>query len=332
MQAVVYRRYGSPDVLQIQELPTPQPGDNEILIRTHATTVTAGDWRVRSLTMPLGFGWISRLVFGVLRPRQAILGSELAGEVVARGKNVDQFQIGDQVFAFNGAGMGCHAEYKCMQADGAIALKPANLSFEQAAALSFGGTTALDFFRRGKLQSGDRLLINGAAGGVGTAAIQLARHFGAEVTAVCSGANRALAQSLGAQHVVDYTQQDFTRNGERYDVIMDIAGTAPFSRCQGSLKDNGRLLLVLANLPQMLAIPWQRLGNSKRIVAGPAAERADDLRLLAQLAEQGKYMPVIDRCYPFEQIIEAHRHVDGGHKKGNVVISLSPRSAPGPIC
>lgn len=325
MQAVVYSRYGSPDVLQFQELPTPQPGDNEILIRIHATTVTAGDWRIRSLTMPRGFGWISRLVFGVLRPRQAILGSELAGEVVARGKNVSQFQVGDQVFAFNGTGMGCHAQYKCMPADGAVALKPANLSFEQAAALSFGGTTALDFFRRGKLQSGDKLLINGASGSVGTAAIQLARHFGAEITAVCSGANRALAHSLGARQVIDYTQQDFTRNGERYDVIMDIAGTAPFSRCRGSLQENGRLLLVLATLPQMLAIPWQRLGSKRQIIAGPAAERADDLRLLAQLAEAGQYTPVIDRCYRFEQIVEAHRHVDGGHKKGNVVISLSPR-------
>lgn len=325
MQAIVYSRYGSPDVLQFQELPTPQPGDNEILIRIHATTVTAGDWRIRSLTMPLGFGWISRLVFGVLRPRQAILGSELAGEVVARGKNVSQFQVGDQIFAFNGAAMGCHAEYKCMPADGVVALKPANLSFEQAAALSFGGTTALDFFRRGKLQSGDKLLINGASGSVGTAAIQLARHFGAEVTAVCSGANRALALSLGACQVIDYTQQDFTRNGERYDVIMDIAGTAPFSRCRGSLQENGRLLLVLATLPQMLAIPWQQLGSKRQIIAGPAAERADDLSLLAQLAEQGKYAPVIDRCYRFEQIVEAHRHVDGGHKKGNVVISLSPR-------
>lgn len=325
MQAVVFSQYGSPDVLQFQELPTPQPGDNELLIRIHATTVTAGDWRVRSLNLPLGFGWISRLVFGVFRPRQPILGSELAGEVVARGNNVSQFQVGDQVFAFNGARMGCHAEYKCVPADGAVALKPAKLSFEQAAALSFGGTTALDFFRRGKLQTGDKLLINGASGGVGTAAIQLARHFGAEVTAVCSGANRALVESLGARHVIDYTQQDFTRNGERYDIIMDIAGTAPFARCQGSLKDNGRLLLVLANLPQMLAIPWQQLGSSKRIIAGPAAEKAADLRLLAQLAETGEYMPVIDRTYPFEQIVEAHRYVDAGHKKGNVVISLSPR-------
>lgn len=322
MKAIVYERYGSPEVLELKEVAKPTPKDNEVLIKTYATTVTTGDWRVRSLNVPVGFGLISRLVFGVLRPRQPILGTELAGEIESVGKDVSKFKVGDQVFAFSGAGMGCHAEYKYMPEDGAVALKPANLTYDEAAAISFGGTTALNFFRRGRLQSGETVLINGASGGVGTAAVQLAKHFGANVTGVCSTANVELVRSLGANHVIDYTKEDFTRNGETYDVIVDIAGTAPFSRSKGSLKERGRLLLVLGGLPDLLQIPWIALTSSKRVIAGPAAERAEDLRFLAKLAEAGEFKPVIDRRYPFEQIVEAHRYVDTGHKKGNVVITL----------
>lgn len=322
MKAIVYERYGPPEVLELREVAKPTPKDNEVLIKTYATTVTTGDWRVRSLNVPVGFGLISRLVFGVLRPRQPILGTELAGEIESVGKEVSKFKAGDQVFAFCGAGMGCHAEYKCMPEDGAMALKPANLTYDEAAAISFGGTTALNFFRRGRLQSGEKVLINGASGGVGTAAVQLAKHFGAEVTGVCSTANVELVRSLGANHVIDYTQEDFTRNGETYDVIVDIAGTAPFSRSKGSLKERGRLLLVLGGLPDLLQIPWIAMTSSKRVIAGPAAERAEDLRFLAKLAETGEFKPVIDRRYPFEQIVEAHRYVDTGHKKGNVIITL----------
>ena len=322
MKAIVYERYGSPDVLQLKEVAKPTPKDNEVLIRIHATTVTSGDWRVRSLDVPVGFGLISRLVFGVLRPRQPILGTELAGEIESVGKEVSKFKVGDQVFAFSGAGMGCHAEYKCMPEDGAVALKPPNLTYDEAAAISFGGTTALNFFRRGKLQSGERVLVNGASGGVGTAAVQLAKHFGADVTGVCSTANVELVRSLGATHVIDYTKEDFTRNGETYDVIVDTVGTAPFSRSKDSLKEGGRLLLVLGGLPDMLRIPWVSMTSSKKIIAGPAAERAEDLRFLAELAEAGEFRPVIDRRYPFEQIAEAHRYVDTGRKRGNVVITL----------
>jgi NADPH:quinone reductase-like Zn-dependent oxidoreductase len=322
MKAIVYERYGSPDVLNVKEVEKPTPKDNEVLIKTHATTVTSGDWRVRSLNVPVGFGLISRLFFGILRPRQPILGTELAGEIKAVGKDVRKFKVSDQVFAFSGARMGCHAEYKCMPEDGAVALKPPNLTYEEAAALSFGGTTALDFFRSGKLQSGERVLVNGASGGVGTAAVQLAKHFGADVTGVCSTANVELVRSLGATHVIDYTKEDFTRNGETYDVIMDTVGTAPFSRSKGSLKEGGRLLLVVAGLPAMLQIPWVSITSSKKIIAGPAAERADDLRFLAELAEAGEFRPVIDRRYPSEQIAEAHRYVDSGRKKGNVIITL----------
>lgn len=322
MKAIVYERYGPPEVLELKEVAKPTPKDNEVLIKTRATTVTSGDRRVRSLDVPFGFGLISRLVFGVLRPRQPILGTELAGEVESVGKDVSKFKVGDQVFAFSGARMGCYAEYKCMPEVGAVALKPANLTYDEAAAISFGGTTALDFFRRGKLQSGEKVLVNGASGAVGTAAVQLAKHFGADVTGVCSTANVELVRSLGANRVIDYTKEDFTENGETYDVIVDTAGTAPFSRSNSLLKEKGRLLMVLGGLPDMLQIPWVSMTSSKKIIAGPASERAEDLRFLAKLAEAGQFKPVIDRRYPFEQIAEAHRYVDTGRKKGNVIITL----------
>jgi NADPH:quinone reductase-like Zn-dependent oxidoreductase len=322
MKAIVYERYGPPEVLQLKEVEKPAPKDNEVLIKIHATTVTSGDWRVRSLNVPVGFGLIMRLVFGVSRPKQPILGTELAGVIESVGKGVRKFKIGDQVFAFSDAAMGCHAEYKCMPEDGAVAVKPVNLTYDEAAALSFGGTTALDFLRRGKLQSGGKVLVNGASGGVGTAAVQLARHFGADVTGVCSTANVELVRSLGASHVIDYTKEDFTQNGETYDVIVDTVGTAPFSRSKASLKEGGRLLMVLGGLPDMLQIPWVSMTSSKKVIAGPAAGCAEDLRFLAGLAEAGEFKPVIDRRYPFEQIAEAHRYVDTGRKKGNVIITL----------
>jgi len=322
MKAIVYERYGPPDVLELKEVPKPVPKGNEVLIKIYVTTVTSGDWRVRSLNVPAGFRLISRLVFGISKPRQPILGTELAGEIESVGKDVSKFKLGDQVFAFSGAGMGCYAQYKCMPEDRAVALKPANLTYEEAAALSFGGTTALDFFRRGKLQRGEKVLINGASGGVGTAAVQLAKHFGGDVTGVCSTANVELVRSLGAEHVIDYTKEDFTKNGATYDVIVDTAGTAPFPRIKDSLKERGRLLQVLGSLPDMLQIPWASMTSTKKIIAGPATERAEDLRFLAKLAEAGEFKPVIDRRYPFEQIAEAHRYVDTGRKKGNVVITL----------
>ena len=322
MKAIVYERYGPPEVLELKEVAKPTPKDNEVLIKTHATTVTSGDWRVRSLNVPAGFGLIVRLVFGISKPKQPILGSELAGVIESVGKDVRKFKVGDQVFAFSDASMGCHAEYKCMPQDGAVVLKPPSLSYDEAAALSFGGTTALDFLRRGKLQSGEKVLVNGASGGVGTAAVQLAKHFGADVTGVCSTANMELVRSLGASHVIDYTKEDFTQNGETYDVIVDTVGTAPFSRSKDSLKAGGRLLMVLAGLPDMLQIPWVSMTSSKKVIAGPVAVRTEDLRFLAGLAQAGEFKPVIDRRYPFEQIAEAHRYVDTGRKKGNVIITL----------
>jgi NADPH:quinone reductase-like Zn-dependent oxidoreductase len=324
MKAILYERYGPPEVLQLKEIETPTPQDNQVLIKTYATTVTAGDWRVRSLTVPTGFKLISRLVFGVSKPRQPILGTELAGVVESIGKDVHKFQIGDPVFAFSDFAMGCYAEYKCIAEDGPIVPKPANLTYGEAAALSFGGTTALDFFRRGTLQSGDKILINGASGCVGTAAVQLAKYFGAEVTGVCSTANLELVKSLGASHVIDYSQADFTQNGQTYDVIFDAVGTAPFARSKASLKPGGRLLLAVAGLPTMLQSPWQSMISGKKIIAGPVSVRLEDLRLLAELAEAGAFKPAIDRLYPFDQIVEAHRYVDTGRKRGNVIITLVP--------
>lgn len=323
MRAVVYENYGSPEVLRFSEVEKPRPKDREILIRNLATTVTSADWRLRSLTVPAGFGPIIRLVVGVSRPRQPILGSELCGVVESVGRAVRRFQSGDPVFAFTDTALGCHAEFICIAEDGCVARKPATLTDAEAAALCFGGTTALAFLRRAHLSRGERVLIHGASGAVGTAAVQLARHFGAEATAVCSSANGELVRSLGASHVIDYTREDFTTNGERYDVILDTVGTAPFARSKGSLNQGGRLGLIVAGLAQMLQAPWLSLTTGKTVLAAPVTSQPEDLGFLAELAEAGAYKPVIDRCYPFEQIVEAHRYVDSGRKRGNVVITFS---------
>lgn len=309
------------------ERPKPVPRSHELLVRVRATTVSSGDWRMRSLEMPLGFGLLGRLVLGIRGPRNPILGSELAGDVEAVGRGVTSFKVGDQVFAFSGAGLGCHAEYKCLPANGAVAAKPSNLSFEQAAALSFGGATMLDFFRRGELRSGERVLVNGASGTVGSAAVQLAKHFGAHVTGVCSAANLELVRSIGADEVIDYAQRDFAQSKMSFDVIVDTVGNAPFARSGPALSRGGRLLLVLASLPEILKAPWHTLTSGKRVVAGPSAERPEYPRLLGELAAAGRFTPVIDRCYPFEQMVDAHRYVDRGRKRGSVVITLGSSGA-----
>lgn len=300
----------------------PAPAKDELLIRVCATTVSSADWRVRSLELPSGFGLLGRVALGIRRPRQPILGTELAGEVEAVGSEVTTFNVGDRVFAFPGARMGCYVEYRCIAADGPVALKPANLSYEQAAALSFGGSTMLDFFRRGSLRRGERVLVNGASGAVGTAAVQLAKHFGAHVTGVCGTANLQLVQSIGADQVIDYTKDDFSRSRQTYDVIVDAAGTAPFSRSGRVLSSGGRLLLVLAGLAEMLKAPWVGITNTRKVIAGPAAERPEYLHQLAQIAAAGEFTPVVDRCYPFEEMRAAHHFVDTGRKRGNIVICI----------
>lgn len=324
MKVYVCERYGAPEVLTLQERAQPVLQDKEVLIKVHATTVNSGDCRVRALNVPLGFRLISRLALGFSKPRQPVLGTELAGEVVAVGQAVQQFAVGDRVFAFTGMAMGCHAEYRCLPEDGKLARIPAGLSDAEAAALCFGGMTALDYLRRGRLQPGERILINGASGTVGGALVQLARHQGAEVTAVCSTANVERMYALGAAQVIDYTREDFTQRGERWDVIADTVGNAPYRRSKSVLNDGGRLLLVLASLPDMLPAPWVALTTRHRIIAGPAAERREDLLAVAELAASGVFKPVIDCSYPFEQMVEAHRYVDGGHKRGSVVLELLP--------
>lgn len=326
MKAVVREKYGPPELLRLTDVSRPQPTDNEVLIRIHATTVTSADCRMRALNAPQGFGMMMRLVAGVNRPKQTVLGAELAGEVEAVGKNVTRFQVGDRVFGMTGMGMGCHAQYRSLPESGALAHIPSNLTYEEAASLPFGGTTALDFFRRGQVKAGDRVLINGASGAVGVAAVQLARHFGAEVTAVCSGANANLMRSLGAHTVIDYTRADFTTMGETYDLIMDTAGTAPLIRSKLALRKGGRLLLVLATLSQMLSAPWDSLTGGIKVVAGPVTERAEDVQLLAKLAREGSLKPVVDRQYTLDQIPDAHRYVETRRKRGSVVVKVSHSS------
>jgi NADPH:quinone reductase-like Zn-dependent oxidoreductase len=322
MKAFVYERYGPPEVLEPREVPRPTPGDGEILIRVRATTVTSGDWRMRSLDVPPGFRLISRLMFGVLGPRKKVLGVEVAGEIAEVGEKVTGLSVGDEVFAIDDSDMGGYAEYKCMRADGCVAMRPPNLDLGEAAALSFGGTTALHFLRAGRLEPGERVLVNGASGGVGTAAVQVARKLGAEVTAVCGPAAAEMVRSLGAERVIDYTREDFASGGATYDVVLDPVGTARFPRSKRVLARGGRLLQVMARMSDMLLAPWRSLVSGRKVVAGVAVAKPEHLRLLAEWAEAGDYRPVIDRRYALEDLVEAHRYVDTGHKKGNVVVTL----------
>lgn len=323
MQAITYHRYGGPEVVALAEMPKPTPNDNEVLIRIRATTITTGDWRARSLDMPRGFRLMGRLVFGLFGPRQPILGTELAGQIEAIGKAVTRFRPGDEVFAFTGAGFGCHAQYRTMPEDGLIAVKPANLSFEEAAALSFGGTTALHFLRdKAGIKPGDKVLIVGASGGVGTAAVQLAKHFGAEVTGVTSAANLALVRSIGAEKVIDYTKEDFAKSGDSWDIILDTTGTAPFSRCDSVLKPGGRLIVVLGTLAQAMGLGRPSKRSGKTVIATVPKITPADIEFLGHLAATGAFKPVIDRLYPLANAAEAHAYVDTGRKRGNVVVTV----------
>jgi NADPH:quinone reductase-like Zn-dependent oxidoreductase len=323
MKAAVYKRYGPPHVVSIEDVDKPGVKDDEVLVKIRATTVSSGDWRVRSLDMPPGFGLLARPALGLFGPRRPILGGEMAGDIQAVGKNVTRFKPGDAVFAFPGANLGCHAEYRAMPAAGPIALKPENLTYEQAAALSFGGVTALNFLKtRGNIQRGEKVLIVGASGAVGSAAVQIARHFGAEVTGVCSTRNLALVKSIGAAKVIDYTEEDFTRNGESYDIILAASGATTFSECRHSLNEHGRLLMVLSGLTDLLLTPWAALTGTKKVVAGPVMGSPEDVNAIKELAEAGAFMPVIDRHYPLDQIVQAHAYVDTGRKKGSVIINV----------
>ncbi|MFE4709553.1 NAD(P)-dependent alcohol dehydrogenase [Paenibacillus sp. NPDC056722] len=296
MKTAICTKYGTPDVIQIKEVKTPTVQDDQVLIKVHATTVTSGDCVLRNSKM-----LVMRLLFGLTKPRKDILGSELSGTIEVVGKNVTKFKKGDSIIAYTGMQVGAHAEYITLSENAVLTAKPENMTFEESAAIAFGGTTALYFLRKGNIHNGQNVLIFGASGAVGTSAIQLAKHFGATVTAVCSSRNFELVRSLGADHVIDYTQEDFSKKGTRYDLIFDAVGKSSKSSSKQALTLSGKYISVAGGL---------------------AKENLDDLLLLKELVEAGELKSVIDQCYPFEQISQAHAYVEKGHKQGNVVITL----------
>jgi NADPH:quinone reductase-like Zn-dependent oxidoreductase len=319
MKAVVFRRFGPPEVLGLEEVQTPAPGDSDVLIRVRATTVTAAECDMRR-GRPL---W-GRVILGFRRPRQRfrVLGIEVAGEIVAVGSGVHRFGVGEAVFGFTGFGVGAYAEYKAMPETGSLARKPTNLTYEQAAAAVDGATTALFFLRdKARVQSGQKVLVNGASGSIGTYAVQLAKHLGAEVTGVCGPRNVELVSSLGADRVVDYTRHDFTRDGERYDVIFDAVGKSSFARCRTSLTRTGRYVSTVGLWNNVLAL-WTVVRGGPRVVTGMSVDKRGLLAYVTELIEADKLRVVVDRRYPLTEIVEAHRYVETGHKRGNVVVAL----------
>ncbi len=334
MKAIVYTEYGSPDVLQLKEIDKPTPKDNEILIRIYATSVNIGDiWArnfkeisPRKFSMPFPLWLPARMYFGFTKPKINILGNEFAGEIESVGKDVKLFRVGDPVFGYRGQSMGANTEYLCMAENGLVRIKPANMTYEEAAAVPYGALTALNLLRTVNIQRGQKVLINGASGGIGSAAVQLAKYFGAEVTGVCATPRLQFVKALGADRVIDYTKEDFTQNGETYDLIFDIMGKSSFSRCKNSLKQNGRYLLASFKMTQLFQMLWTSLIGDKKVICALSSEQPKDLFLIKELVEAGKIKSIIDRCYPMEQIVEAHRYVENGHKKGNVVITIGAHS------
>lgn len=323
MKAIVITSYGPPEVLQLKEMEKPSPKDDEVLVRIHATAVVATDPQFRK-----GDPFIARIFTGLLKPKHPIPGDVLAGEIEAVGKDVTLFKKGDQIYAACAMTQGGQAEYICMPQDGPLALKPSNMNYEEAAGVCDGGLGALNFLRdAGNIQSGQRVLINGASGSVGTYAVQLAKYFGADVTGVCSAANLELVRSLGADQVIDYTKQDFTKSDQTYDLIFDAVGKSSFSRCRDVLTENGVYVSTVPALDFMMQLLLKRRGGKRVAFVAPglrsSAEKAKDLAFLTELIEAGKIRSIIDRRYRLEQIAEAHRYVEMGHKKGNVVIVLT---------
>ena len=325
MKAIVYEKYGPPEVLKLKEVKKPTPKDKEVLIKVYAASVTAGDCEIRRFkigTWPIFFWIPGRIYIGLRKPRKpTILGGYLAGKIEAVGKEVKQFKAGDQVFASTGARFGAYAEYICLPRTSVMAIKPTNMSYAEAAPVPLG-LDSLHFTRKGKIQSGEKVLIYGAGGGIGTYAIQLAKLRGAEVTGVDSTPKLAMLRSIGADHVIDYTKEDFTKNGKTYDVILDVVGKSSFSKSVRSLKKYGRYLLANPGELQMVRAVWTTLTSNKKVLFEFASGKTEDLLFLKKLIEAGKIKSVIDKRYPLEQTAEAHRYIEKGHKKGNVVITV----------
>lgn len=325
MKAVVYEEYGPPEVLHLKDVEKPVPGDNEVLIKVHTSTVTTGDCNVRGFTfVPASFKIPARLMFGIRKPRKHILGVEFAGEIEAVGKDVTRFKVGDEVVGISGTRLGSYAEYNVMPEDADLVIKPASLTFEEAVAIPNGALTSYTFLKNmADIQPGQKVLVNGASGSVGSAAVQLAKYFGADVTGVCSTRNIELVKSLGADHVIDYTNEDFTRSNETYDIIFDTVGKTSFASCKHLLAKNGQFLAGSGGLGVFWQMLWTSLFGSKKVKAGVSSESKDILQVILELTEEGKFKPIIDRSYPLEEIVEAHRYVDTGRKRGNVVITIT---------
>jgi len=330
MKAITFTEFGSPDVLHIKEIAKPIPKDNEILIRVHATAVNVGDLWARNFkaitpakfSMPFPLWFPSRLYFGISKPKINILGSEFAGKVDEVGKDVTKFKKDDQVFGYRGQSMGANAEYLVVPENSSVALKPANMSYEEAATISYGSLTALSLLRKVNIQPGQKVLINGASGGIGSAAVQLAKHYGAEVTGVCGTPRMEFVKAIGADKVIDYTKEDFTKNGETYDLIFDIMNKTSFAKCKTSLTPNGIYLLASFKMKQVGQMLWTSITGGKKVICGMAMEKPEDIVTVKELIEAGKIKTIIDKRFSMNQAAEAHRYVENGSKKGNVVITL----------
>lgn len=322
MRAIVTTKYGPPSVLQLKEVVKPVPKDNEVLIKIHAATVTAGDCEMRAFNMPFFLRIPLRLYMGIRKPRINILGQELSGKIEAVGKNVKQFKEGDSVFAPTDMKFGAYSEYICLPEKHPIAIKPEGIGFDVAATIPTGGLNGLHFHRKAKIQAGESVLINGAGGSIGTYGLMLAKMYGALVTAVDSGEKLEMLTTIGADHVMDYQKEDYTRNGEKYDVIIDVAGKSPFWRSVWSLKKNGRFIIANPALSRMIGGLWVNLTSRKKVINALTSYNIENMDFMKDLVAEGKINPVIDRQYPLERLAEAHQYVDGKHKKGNVIITL----------
>lgn len=331
MKAIVHTEYGPPDVLHVADVPTPTPKDDQILVRVHASTVNYGDLVARNVkaitlktfNMPAPLLLPTRMAFGFNKPRKGILGSEFAGVVEAVGVAVTRYKVGDRVLGYTGMTMGAYGEYLCVKAEGSVALMPTNVSFEEAATLPYGAIMARNLLQAGRIQAGHKVLINGASGSIGAMAVQLAKHYGAEVTGVCGTPRMEFVKAIGATHVIDYTREDFTQGSTTYDLVVDVLGRQSFSKVKRVLAPEGRLLYVSFKTRHLLQMLWTRLRGGQRVVCALSGESGDDLRAVAELVEAGTVKAVVDRAFPMNEAADAHRYVESGAKHGPVVIRLA---------